>query len=270
MAPSTRPKQSNFRWFTLGWIVAGCSFGIFLMLLFFAPARWLSDFVARTTDNRVQLNAPQGSVWSGSAQVTLGAGKGSNDKATLAGRVFWKIRPSWQGIALGLQAECCIRNQWDWIITPTLQGPRINLADVHASEPSIWPSALLSGLGTPWNTLQLEGTLSLTTRQLSLQWSQGAWDMVGYAQLDADNMSTSLSTLKPIGSYRFTLQGGQSPYLQLTTLEGSLQLQGSGRWVNHQLQFTGEASALPDRADALANLLNIIGRREGARVIIKI
>lgn len=94
--------------------------------------------------------------------------------------------------------------------------------------------------------------------------------MVGYAQLDADNMSTSLSTLKPIGSYRFTLQGGQSPYLQLTTLEGSLQLQGSGRWVNHQLQFTGEASALPDRADALANLLNIIGRREGARVIIKI
>ena len=53
-------------------------------------------------------------------------------------------------------------------------------------------------------------------------------------------------------------------------MKGSLQLQGTGRWVDHTLDFTGEASAQAEHADALASLLNIIGRREGERVIIKI
>jgi general secretion pathway protein N len=36
------------------------------------------------------------------------------------------------------------------------------------------------------------------------------------------------------------------------------------------LQFSGVASAAPDREAALSNLLNIIGRRNGARSIITI
>jgi general secretion pathway protein N len=36
------------------------------------------------------------------------------------------------------------------------------------------------------------------------------------------------------------------------------------------LHFSGSASAAPDREAALANLLNIIGRRSGARSIITI
>ena len=254
----------------MSWIAVGCAFGIAFILLLFAPARWLSNYVADATAERVLLMAPQGTVWNGSAQVKLGGGKGALDQAALSGRLFWKLRPSWQGLVLSLQAECCIPKPWEWIISIGLQGPRINVTDADESEPTIWPSALLSGLGTPWNTLELQGTLSLTTQQLALQWDLGEWNMVGHAQLDATNMSTSLSTIKPIGSYRFALQGGQSPYLQLSTLEGSLQLQGSGRWENHKLHFLGEAKAQADRADALANLLNIIGVRDGERVIIKI
>jgi len=58
--------------------------------------------------------------------------------------------------------------------------------------------------------------------------------------------------------------------LQLSTLDGALQLTGSGQWVGSRLHFSGEASAAPDRETALANLLNIIGRRTGARSIITI
>ena len=83
-------------------------------------------------------------------------------------------------------------------------------------------------------------------------------------------MATSLSTLKPMGSYRLNWQGGSVPTLSLSTLEGSLQLSGQGRWTEGRLHFNGEASAAPERADALANLLNIIGRRDGARSIIKV
>ena len=66
------------------------------------------------------------------------------------------------------------------------------------------------------------------------------------------------------------LQGGEVPTLALSTLDGALQLSGSGQWVGNRLRFAGEASATPEREAALSNLLNIIGRRNGARSIITI
>jgi general secretion pathway protein N len=73
-----------------------------------------------------------------------------------------------------------------------------------------------------------------------------------------------------MGSYRFSLTGGTPVTLALTTLQGSLQISGSGQWVGGQLRFNGEASAAPEHQAALSNLLNIIGRRNGARSIIKV
>ncbi len=58
--------------------------------------------------------------------------------------------------------------------------------------------------------------------------------------------------------------------LQLDTLEGPLQLSGHGQWAGTRFRFEGEASAAPQRLDALSNLLNIIGRRDGARSLIKV
>jgi general secretion pathway protein N len=54
----------------------------------------------------------------------------------------------------------------------------------------------------------------------------------------------------------------------VTTRDGSLRLSGTGRWNGQAMRFSGEASAAPGREDALSNLLNIIGRRDGARSII--
>ena len=106
---------------------------------------------------------------------------------------------------------------------------------------------------------------------LALQWAAGRMQLQGQARLDALDMSSRLSTLRPMGSYRLLLQGGsggQAPQLTLSTLDGALLLSGNGQWVGQRLRFTGEASAAPERAAALANLLNIIGRRSGARSII--
>ena len=71
-----------------------------------------------------------------------------------------------------------------------------------------------------------------------------------------------------MGSYRLLLQGGSTPTLELTTLGGALQMHGSGQWVGQRLRFEGEARAAPEREAALSNLLNIIGRRQGARSLI--
>ena len=69
-------------------------------------------------------------------------------------------------------------------------------------------------------------------------------------------------------AHRFShLLLGELEFL-LQTLQGDLQLSGSGQWVGQRLRFSGEASAAPEREGALSNLLNIIGRRNGARSLI--
>lgn len=253
-----------------GWAAAGALLGVALTTVVFAPARWLAQGLAQASGARVQLLQPVGTVWQGSAQLVLGAGSGSQAHRALPGRVQWQLRPSVRGLQLALQAPCCLKQDWVWTVTPGFSGVQLALSDQPATQPSVWPSALLAGLGTPWNTLQLDGTLALSTQQLALQWQSGAWTVAGRVQLDANRLSTSLSTLKPVGSYRLNVVGGPSPTLDLSTLEGSLKLSGSGRWIAGRLRFEGEASATPERADALANLLNLIGRRQGARSIIKV
>lgn len=137
-------------------------------------------------------------------------------------------------------------------------------------KPMVLPAALLAGLGAPWNTLQVEGQLSLVTQGLSVEWIEGRLSVAGRAELMATGMSSRLSTIKPMGSYRITLDGGNTATLEVTTLEGSLQLAGTGQWVGSRLRFEGVASAAPEREAALSNLLNILGRRTGARSIITV
>ena len=58
--------------------------------------------------------------------------------------------------------------------------------------------------------------------------------------------------------------------LPLSTQEGALQLSGAGSLGPGGVRFRGEARAAEGDEAALANLLNIIGRREGARSVISI
>jgi general secretion pathway protein N len=104
-----------------------------------------------------------------------------------------------------------------------------------------------------------------------LQWTQqaGQETLLGQAELQMQQFSTRLSTLRPLGSYRVRVQGGDTVALTLDTLEGSLLLQGSGQLLNGRVQFNGEATAAPDAQEALSNLLNILGQRQGAKSILK-
>ena len=79
-------------------------------------------------------------------------------------------------------------------------------------------------------------------------------------------LSSRLSPLRPLGDYRLDLSGGAPPRLTLQTLgEAALILTGAGHWSGERLVFRGEAQAAPQREEALENLLNIIGRRQGPR-----
>ena len=244
----------------------GALLGFVYALVLFAPARWLAGSLESATDGHLLLAEPRGTIWNGSAQLSLTGGAGSTDAIALPSRLDWTLRLGPTGLVAQLATECCASRPVALRIRPRWGGSEIQVSDSQTH----WPAALLAGLGTPWNTLQLEGNLLLETRGLSVEWIEGRLSLAGRAELAAQRMSSRLSTLRPMGSYRMTLLGGDTPTLTLDTLEGSLNLSGQGQWVGSRLRFSGTASAAPDREEALANLLNIIGRRSGARSIITI
>ena len=257
------PRQPSAPW---TWALTGALTGLLAVLLWCAPAQWLSGAVAQASQGRVQLFQLRGSIWQGSTQVALAGGLGSRDAATLPGRLTWRLHLSGWTLQADLLADCCMQQPWRLSVVPGWGSLRLGLADGQ----SVWPAAVLAGLGTPWNTVQPQGQLGLSTAGLALTWSSGRLGVEGSARLDAGQMASRLSTLKPMGSYRLSLQGGPTPGFTLETLEGALQLSGAGQWVGGRLRFEGVATATPDRLDALANLLNILGQRDGARSIIKV
>lgn len=265
LPPSAAPARSPWRP-----AVWGACLGLCLALLLWAPARWLAWGVGQASQGQVQLHQARGTVWHGSAQLVLSGGAGSRDAQALPGRLQWQISPGWMSLQLQFLADCCMQQSASARLQAGLSTLQLQLSD-HTST---WPAALLSGLGAPWNTLQAAGQLKLRSQSLQLHWAAGRLRLQGLVELDALNMSSKLSTLQPMGSYRLQLrgtpEGSATPDLQLSTLQGSLQLQGQGQWVGQRLRFTGEASAQEGSEAALSNLLNIIGRRQGTRSLLSL
>ncbi|MEY3885935.1 MAG: hypothetical protein RL650_27 [Pseudomonadota bacterium] len=271
------------------WAWTGALLGTVISLLINWPAQWFAQTVMQATQGQVQLQEAQGSIWQGSGKLVLTGGEGSRDAMALPGRISWQLRLQLQGLALPqlnfqLMAACCMTQALNsqLSVQSFAQASQRSLqlqVDDHRSQ---WPAHLLSGLGAPWNTMQPEGNLVLVTQQLSVQLLQGQTSMQGKVLLTAENMSSKISTLRPMGTYQISLgrlsESGATtaaastttPSLSLTTLSGSLLLSGQGQWQGQKFQFRGEASAVPEHAAALSNLLNIIGRRQGARSLLSL
>ncbi len=256
------------------WAVAGALVGVLVALIFFAPASWLARSLASATDDHVLIVDTHGSVWNGSGVLVLTGGPGSRDASALPGRLHWRMSIKGLGLQLAARQDCCINGDLLLGIKPGLGRMEISV-DNQSDWLARLPAGLLAGLGTPWNTLQLGGSLRLSARELKLESVQGRWRQFGELQLDLLNLSSRISTVAPLGSYRFTVTGDPAnagvSTLRLSTLEGALQLSGAGTLNSGgKSRFEGEAGAAPGREEALNNLLNIIGRRQGARSVLKI
>jgi general secretion pathway protein N len=279
-----RNRHSGRRW--AAW---GLALGTLVALVLNAPAQWLAEGMRQASDERLLLADARGSLWDGSAVLVLTGGAGSRDAAALPGRLHWRLRPDWRGLQLSAAQACCLVGDLRLHLQPQWGGYALALGASAAEAPAgaapladaqgvpllgHWPAAWLAGLGTPWNTLQLGGVLQLASAGLTLQSVQGRWRLDGALSLALLDASSRLSPLPALGSYRLLVQGtgsaGEAATLRLDTLAGALQLAGSGQWTGARLRFRGEARAAEAEAAALSNLLNIIGRRQGALSVISI
>ncbi len=252
------------------WAIFGTVLGALAATALFAPAAWLGAGLAQASQGRVVLNQPSGTVWDGSGQLVLSGGAGSRDATTLPGRLRWQLKPTLDlKLRALLDADCCTAQSINVLVSPHLSGLS---AVIQASE-SVWPATLLTGLGAPFNTIDLQATLKLKTQTLTLKWLNKELKTEGAATLDVIDASTRLSTLRPVGSYRLSFQSTQetgASSLKLETLSGSLLLSGSGQFAGNRWRFNGEASAAPGFEAALSNFLDILGRRVGPRSIITV
>ena len=262
------------------WAAWGVALGLLAGMVANAPAQWLADGLHQASAQRLLLAEARGSLWDGSAVLVLAGGTGSHDASVLPGRLQWQLRPDWRGLRLTARQDCCINGDLALHWQPGWGGYTLALERATAALPVVnaaighWPAAWLAGLGTPWNTLQLGGLMQLTSPGLRLQSVQGRLRLDGALSMELLGVSSRLSPLPALGSYRLDLAGqaatGDAATLQLRTLDGALRLSGSGSWTGTGLRFRGEAQAAEGQAPALANLLNIIGRRQGALSVISI
>lgn len=253
--------------------VWGAACGAVAGLAAFAPAAWLADALTGASGERVLLSDARGTVWDGSAVVVLTGGPGSRDAMALPGRLDWTLGLQGTALAVQLRQACCLNGTVAVLIRPGI-GRVVVALPARAEGIGQWPASWLGGLGTPWNTLQPSGQLRLSSPGASLELVQGRWRLEGSLAIELSSLSSRISTLDVLGSYRLQIKGQaageDSATLQLSTIDGALRLSGQGQWAGPRLRFQGEATGAEGAGPALNNLLNIIGRRDGARSVISI
>jgi len=238
-------------------VVAGAS--VVVMLAFMMPAAWIVPQFAKSTDGHVNLVDPAGSLWKGSATLMLATGSGAAaaDGATLLpGRIEWRTA-FWPLFTGHVRMEM---RQTDSMPDPVFVDASLSGSTVSPGAIAV-PASLLSGLGAPFNTLNMEGNVRLT-------WTE--WRMLGqntYGQVivTLGDMASSVSRVKPLGSYKVVFQAeGQAGTINLTTTsQGPLLLSGQGTVSKTSNAFNGVATATPEARENLAGLLNLLGRHTG-------
>ncbi len=238
------------------WLLAGI-LTIGGTVLMFYPAARLAQPLETASMGRLTLLDATGTIWSGSAM--LGAAPRANEPAAalFPGRFAWKLSP----LLLFGRVDMQLENPAVLAQPATLKGGWRDW-QLGANVLSL-PANGLAALGAPFNTLELRGQMRLSWQPLQLARDGSRVGVNGLMQLEMDDMASRLYPLKTLGTYRMTFDWrGQEAQLALTTARGPLLLSGEGRIENGRFRFSGKAEAEAGQEEALANLLNLLGRRQ--------
>lgn len=226
-----------------------------VVMLTLLPAAWITPQFARQTRGHINLVDPAGSLWHGSATLMLAAGSDMSAATLLPGRIEWHTAfwPLFTG-----RVRMVMRHS-EAMPDPITVDASLRSATVTPGAMAV-PASLLSGLGAPFNTLDLQGDVRLAWSD----WRSFNQEAFGQMTVTLNDVSSRVSLVKPLGSYRLLFQAqGASSTLDLTTLKGPLMLTGNGNVSSASTSFHGTASAAPEARDNLAGLLNLLGRPSG-------
>jgi general secretion pathway protein N len=242
----------------LPWLVVAVLSAAIVMLAML-PAAWITPQFAKQTSGHVNLVNPAGSLWHGSGTLMLAAGSDMSAATLLPGRIEWHTAfwPLFTG-----RVRMIMRHS-EAMPEPITVDATPRTATVTPGAISV-PASLLSGLGAPFNTLDLQGNVQLSWSD----WRSFNREAFGQLTVTLTDVSSRVSLVKPLGSYRVLFQAqGESSTLDLTTIKGPLMLTGNGTVSAASTSFHGTASAAPEARDNLAGLLNLLGRPSGPNTV---
>jgi general secretion pathway protein N len=245
----TRRLRAALPWL----LVAVLSNAAVLLTLF--PAAWITPQFAKATGGHVNLVNPTGSLWHGSASLMLAAGSDTSSATLLPGRIEWHT--AFWPLFVGRVHMTMLQS--DAMPTPITVDATRRGATLSQGAIAV-PASLLTGLGAPFNTLDLEGNVQLAWSD----WRSFQQEAFGQLTVTLIDASSRVSLVKPLGSYRVVIQAeGNRSTVDLATIKGPLMLNGHGTVSAGSTIFNGTASAAPEARDNLAGLLNLLGRPSG-------
>lgn len=219
------------------------------------PVAWLSPLIQRQTSGKVALGDPDGSIWNGCATPGDTTIIDGSVVPFLAGRFCWQLSPLlFLGKlnltidnALVLEAPVELEGTW-----PLL---RIGPGSLRTT------ASALNALGAPFNTIGATGQLRLSWDNIELATNTPIPDIRGNVWLDMTDIGSSLSKIKPLGSYQLhLLWHGQRAQIKLTSNTGPLRINGTGSIVGKRLSFSGQGEADKPAEEQLTTLLSMLGR----------
>jgi len=212
-----------------------------------APATLVDAGLQSASEGRLRLAEAQGTLWSGSGQLEIRGAGGSIGPAT---DLAWHFRPG--GL---LRAQLAFEIRSDREALPfrlAISWSRIELANATISLP-----AASLGVGIPrLAPLGLTGEMRIHVADLTV--ARGA--TTGAATLQWRAAGSALTPISPLGDYEVRFKAdGLATQAVLSTLEGPLQMHGSGTWSNSAAPTFLAAVLVPaEYREQLVPLLRLI------------
>lgn len=236
-----------------GLVAAG--FGLYAAALIAqAPATLVDHGLQQASSGRLRLTQASGTIWSGTGLIEIRDAGGRN---TIARNAAWRVLPEsiWRArLVCEVQLEGAAR-PFPVSASPSkieIRGLELNLpaGALALAEPSLMP-------------LRLSGDVLLQTSDLSV----GRDGMLGNLKLQWRGAGSAFSPVSPLGSYELKLEGrGNTVSAVLATLQGPVQLDGSGTWpTGRKPDFLATVRVAPENREQLNPLLRLISvqRDEG-------
>ena len=236
---------------TLG-LVGVAAYLVFLVAS--VPASFVAATLERETHGAVRLEAAEGTLWSGTANVAF---------PVSVEHVQWRWRPASLAAArLGFDIHVMERDlKAAGEVARSLRGWEAHALIVGGAAQRV---AQLSPLLAAWRP---EGAVAIDVPRLA--WTPASLE--GSARIEWRGAAISLSDVKPLGAYRAELNAsGAEARLAVTTLDGPLRISGTGTLTPAgRLGFRGEARAEGPQAASLQPLLDLLGPRQpnGSRLL---
>ena len=239
-----------------------CMIAFAVILLVFVsqiPATSLAGIVNKQTDCRVILHQSLGTIWNGSA--ALGFSEPDLVSGSCRAPMALTERFTWNTQCSVINGQCLVDINFVALDKPLLITIGLNQIKVAAGEMAL-PASILEAIGNPWSTLRPRG-------QLLAQWGdlQKGSDSAGTIRLNVNDLSSPISTVKPLGSYEIKANLGQlGTSFVIDTTAGPLLLNGKGAVGakdSSGIHFLGSAHAAPEAEDSLIGLLSLLGKKDG-------